>query len=330
MKIENTFAVDAPVERVWETLMDVERVTSCVPGAAVLAQLSDDAYQVGMKVRLGPVAMQYRGQVEVLERDEAGRRAVMRGRAKETRGQGTADATVELRLTEADGATRGTVEADVKLSGRAAAMGQGVIGDVAEAMVGQFASNLQALLSAGTVPDSTPSVDERSGETVAEAVDTAAGPSHQGVLRDVGPEGAPVERIAGDTDMTEGQRVEGPGSATTPQPAIAEPQPGAGVSGGAQSQAGARASDRVAAGPDRPRAPASWDTDEDEEAGLDGLALARTVVLGRLRDPGVLVAVLLAVAVLAYRLGRRGRGRGGYPVDDLERMAALIQRTTTP
>lgn len=359
MKLENTFAVDAPIDQVWAVLMDVQRVTGCVPGAAVLGQLSEDAYQVGMKVRLGPVSMQYRGQVEVLERDESAHRAVLRGRAKEARGQGTADATVQLRLAEADGGTRGTVEADVRLSGRAAAMGQGVIGDVADAMVGQFAGNLQTLLAGGDdATAGTGAVAARSGATVAEAVDTAAGPSHGGVLRDVRPGGAPVEEVGGDPAMTAGQVVQGPGSAGTGHPAPTEgPQPEAAVSGGAQSLPGARVSDRVAAGPDRPpapaagsegpsvpaagpdrpRAPAADRLDEGDAGGLDGLALARAVVLGRLRDPGVLAGVLLAVAVLAFRLGRRSRGPGrargsetAYHLDDLERLAALLDRLRTP
>jgi carbon monoxide dehydrogenase subunit G len=147
MQLDSTFSVVAPVDTVWNTLMDFERVAGCVPGAQILNKLSDDAYQVGMKVKLGPVSMQYRGQMNVIERDAAGHRAVFQGRAQETRGQGTAEATVTLQLTEADGATRGTVSAEVSLSGKAAAMGKGVISSVTDQMMALFAENLQAMVT---------------------------------------------------------------------------------------------------------------------------------------------------------------------------------------
>ncbi len=149
MKLDSTFTVTAPIEEVWKTLMDFEQVAGCVPGAQVLNKLSEDAYQVAMKVKLGPVTMQYKGQMEVVERDEREHRAVLKGQAKEARGQGTASATATLSLVEEAGLTRGTVAADVALSGRAAAMGQGVIGSVTDQMMTQFAGNLQAMLDAG-------------------------------------------------------------------------------------------------------------------------------------------------------------------------------------
>ena len=149
MQIDSTFSVVAPIDTVWETIMDFERVAGCVPGARILNKLSDDAYQVGMTVKLGPVNMQYKGLLNVIERNAAEHRAVLGGKAQETRGQGTAEATVTLQLTEeAGGTTRGTVNADLTLSGKAAAMGKGVIGSVTEQMMALFASNLQAMITA--------------------------------------------------------------------------------------------------------------------------------------------------------------------------------------
>ncbi|MHA7221972.1 SRPBCC family protein [Arthrobacter sp. RHLT1-20] len=148
MQIDSTFSVVAPIDRVWDTLMDFERVAGCVPGAQILNKLSDDAYQAGMTVKLGPVNMQYKGLLNVIERNAAEHRAVLGGKAQETRGQGTAAATVTLSLTEeAGGTTKGTVNADIALSGKAAAMGKGVIGSVTEQMMALFASNLQAMLA---------------------------------------------------------------------------------------------------------------------------------------------------------------------------------------
>jgi uncharacterized protein len=147
MQIDSAFSVVAPIDRVWDTLMDFQRVAGSVPGVQILNKLSDDAYQIGMKVKLGPVSMQYKGQMTVLERNVEEHRAVFQGRAQETRGQGTAEASVTLSLVEAEGSTHGTVSADLALSGKAAAMGKSVIGGVTEQMMGLFAANLQTLLA---------------------------------------------------------------------------------------------------------------------------------------------------------------------------------------
>jgi carbon monoxide dehydrogenase subunit G len=152
MQIDSTFSVVAPITQVWDTLMDFERVAGCLPGAKILNKLSEDAYQVGMTVKLGPVTMQYRGLLNVIERNAPEHRAVLGGKAQETRGQGTAEATVTLTLAEEGAATRGSVSADLALSGKAAAMGKGVIGSVTEQMMSLFAKNLQAMLEAGAPP----------------------------------------------------------------------------------------------------------------------------------------------------------------------------------
>ena len=146
MKFENTFEVEAPIDEVYATLLDVERVAPCVPGAEVIEKSGDDAYTIAIKVRVGPISMTYRGNVEIVERDDANHRAVMHARARETRGQGTADARVDLSLVEDGSKTKGTMVADVQLAGRAAAMGRGVIQDVSAKIVSTFSSNLEAML----------------------------------------------------------------------------------------------------------------------------------------------------------------------------------------
>jgi carbon monoxide dehydrogenase subunit G len=164
MQIDSTFSVVAPIDKVWDTLMDFERVAGCVPGAQILNKLSDDAYQVGMTVKLGPVNMQYRGLLNVIERNAEEHRAVLGGKAQETRGQGTAEATVTLVLAEEPGGvTKGTVTAGLTLSGKAAAMGKGVIGSVTEQMMALFAGNLQDMLA-----------EPAAGEAAAEEASTPA------------------------------------------------------------------------------------------------------------------------------------------------------------
>jgi carbon monoxide dehydrogenase subunit G len=148
MKFENGFVVRAPIDDVWATLMDVERVAPCMPGAEVLDRIGDDTYKVGVKVKVGPISMLYRGQVEIVERDDTTRQATMRAKAKEARGQGTADAQIHMSLIDQPDGTHATIETQVQLRGKAAAMGQGVIVDVAEKLVETFAANLAEMLVA--------------------------------------------------------------------------------------------------------------------------------------------------------------------------------------
>jgi uncharacterized protein len=149
MNFSNSFEVAAPIDRVWETMLDVERVAPAVPGAQVLEKTGDDAYKVGIKVKLGPMTMQYRGDMEIVERDDAAHRAVMRVRAKEARGQGTADASSTMELRGEDGRTAATIATEVRLSGRAASMGRGIVEDVSRRLVDQFAENLAEMVEGG-------------------------------------------------------------------------------------------------------------------------------------------------------------------------------------
>ena len=166
MKFENAFAVAAPIDEVYAALLDVERVAPCVPGAQVLERTGEDAYNVGIKVKVGPMSMTYRGSVEIIDRDAEAHRAVMSAKAKETRGQGTADARVQMELMPDDGATLGTINADVQLSGKAAAMGQGIINDVSARIVETFSQNLAAMLAErpGEVAEAPPAAEPAAGE----------------------------------------------------------------------------------------------------------------------------------------------------------------------
>jgi carbon monoxide dehydrogenase subunit G len=149
MRFENHFEVGAPIDEVWGAVLDVERVAPTVPGAQVLDRVGDDAYQVAIKVKVGPMSMTYRGEVEITERDELAHRAVMKARAKESRGQGTADADVTMSLVSRNGGTAATVTTDVQLSGKVATMGQGVLQDVSRRLVETFAANLATMLERG-------------------------------------------------------------------------------------------------------------------------------------------------------------------------------------
>jgi carbon monoxide dehydrogenase subunit G len=166
MELESSFSVVAPIDVVWKVLMDFDRVASAVPGAEILNRLSDDALQVGMKVKLGPVTLQYKGLVNIKEIDVSAHRAVFDGKAQETRGQGTVDGSATLALSETDGTTTGSVHAELSLSGKAASMGKSIINSVTEQMVGLFAKNLQAMVledigsgSGGAASENAPPAD---------------------------------------------------------------------------------------------------------------------------------------------------------------------------
>jgi carbon monoxide dehydrogenase subunit G len=181
---ENTFTVKAPIDEVYEALLDLERVAPAMPGAKVLEKSGDDSYKVSIKVKLGPVSMTYRGEVKIVEKDPEAHSAVLDVKAKEARGQGTATAKVVLSLVEEDGHARGTMKAHVQLAGKAAAMGRGVIEDVSARLVSTFANNLGEILEThepgGTAEESAAPAEkaadgkEPSGEEPAAAPKAAA------------------------------------------------------------------------------------------------------------------------------------------------------------
>ena len=140
--MENEFTVEAPVEQAWETLLDLERITPCLPGAA-LEEESGDEYKGTMTIRLGPVTQKYNGTVSFEETDEEARRAVLKADGKDARGQGTASATITSTLTEEEGGTKVHVETDMRLTGRAAQFGRGVQQEVATKLINQFAECLE-------------------------------------------------------------------------------------------------------------------------------------------------------------------------------------------
>jgi uncharacterized protein len=216
MEFDNTFSVAAPIDEVWTALLDVQRVAPCVPGAQVLEQTGENAYKVAIKVKLGPVSMTYRGGVEVVEQDDGAHRAVMSAKAKEARGQGTADATVELRLAEAGGRTAGTIHTDVAISGKAAAMGQGVIADVSARLIDTFAANLAAMLAAAPEAGVAP-------ET-ASAPEPAAGAAP-------GPGTAPAASVTATAALAAPQRA-APAAPPSPPPPAADGLPVLSILGG--------------------------------------------------------------------------------------------------
>jgi carbon monoxide dehydrogenase subunit G len=176
MEFENTFDVPAPIDEVYAALLDVQRVAPCVPGAEVLEQTGEDSYKVAIKVKVGPMSMKYTGDVDIVEKDEAAHRAVMRAKAREARGQGTVNSLVVMKLTGAEGRTTGEITTDVQLSGRVASMGRGIIQDVSARIVDQFSENLAEMLAGSAAPAAPAEAAAPSAAAPGVAAPSAAAP----------------------------------------------------------------------------------------------------------------------------------------------------------
>jgi uncharacterized protein len=146
MKLQNEFTVAAAVDRTWDTLLDVERVAACLPGASIEPVGEDGTYRGNMKLKVGPVTMAYSGTVRLADVDVDERVASFDARAKETKGTGTAAAVIRNRLQPQDGGTKVLVETELNVTGRPAQFGRGMMEDVASKMLGDFAGRLEQLI----------------------------------------------------------------------------------------------------------------------------------------------------------------------------------------
>jgi carbon monoxide dehydrogenase subunit G len=156
MRLEQSFTVQAPVERVWDALIDVPRVAPCLPGAEVSEVGEDGSYHGTFSVKLGPTTASYRGTLKLAELDEAARRATMSARGTDKRGQGGASATIVSTLVPDGDATRVDVDTDFTITGRLARFGRGgMIEDVSKRLLREFAACLQTTL-AGEAPAVAP------------------------------------------------------------------------------------------------------------------------------------------------------------------------------
>ena len=149
MKINNEFTVAAPIQQAWDTMLNLERIAPCLPGAAIQEEKEEGEYDGTMKVKIGPITANYKGTVKFEEVDEENHRAVLQATGRDARGQGTASATIVSTLQEEGEGTKVSVETDMKLTGRAAQFGRGIAQDVATKMLDQFASCLEEEITGG-------------------------------------------------------------------------------------------------------------------------------------------------------------------------------------
>src|SRR3954469_5970492 len=153
MEINNSFEVPLPPPDAWKVLMDIPRITPCMPGAELTGVVDKDTYNGKVSVKLGPVALTFAGQVKFTDIDEAAHKARVKAQGKDSKGRGGANANVDFHLEPTAAGTRVLVKTDLTLSGAVAQYGRasGLIQDVAQQLIGQFAQCLKAQLAASIV-----------------------------------------------------------------------------------------------------------------------------------------------------------------------------------
>ncbi|MGH3440313.1 MAG: SRPBCC family protein [Sciscionella sp.] len=157
MQLEHQFSVPAPLDVVWQAVIDPERVAPCMPGAT-LTEVNGAEFAGTVKVKLGPVSLLYKGTGEFLERDEAAHRVVIKASGKDSRGNGTAAATVTVTLTANGDQTDGAASSDVNVTGRPAQFGRGMISEVGGKILNAFVACLADKLGTEEpAPDAPPS-----------------------------------------------------------------------------------------------------------------------------------------------------------------------------
>ncbi|AKH86015.1 hypothetical protein AA958_31635 [Streptomyces sp. CNQ-509] len=162
MELRHEFTVPVPADEAWRALLDIERIAPCMPGAAV-ESFDGETVRGTVKVKVGPIALTYRGTASFREKDEAGRRMVLSANGKEARGTGTARATVTGELTETGGGTRVSVVTDLAVTGRPAQFGRGVLAEVGDRLVGRFAECLAGKLADGGAEVATDAATDADG-----------------------------------------------------------------------------------------------------------------------------------------------------------------------
>ena len=263
MRLTNELVVPASLDEVWAVLLDVARIAPCLPGASIEAGDGDE-YRGTMKVRLGPITSSFQGTIRIEEADESARRAVMSAKARDSRGQGTATATITSTMEPAeDAGTRITVDTDLRVTGPAASFGRGVMQDVSARLMGQFADCLAAEIGRSA----------QSAGAAATGADAGAGEA-EGQAPPEGSEGVPLA---------------GPLPPDVPEPPPTEE----GVRWPAG--AGTRDIDRPAAG-ERQQLP-----DRGDDEALDLGAIGREALVRRLAPVAAAAALLLLIAAVVRR-----------------------------
>jgi carbon monoxide dehydrogenase subunit G len=216
IELDNTFTVPVPPEQAWDVLLDVETIAPCMPGASVLS-VDGDEIQGQVKVKLGPLSLTYKGTAKFTEKDQESHTIAIEASGKETRGAGTASANVTATLKPGDtGAeTVVSIHTSLNVTGRPAQFGRSLLPEVSGKLIQQFATNLEAMITADTATTDSATADTGTAETVEPATDGAPAPQ-TGEEPAVAAANAPAESPAA---------VSAPVAAKPAAPVVKQPAP---------------------------------------------------------------------------------------------------------
>ena len=138
VELDHSFSTGKPTDYNWEAILDLDRLIPCVQGGTVVERTSPTAAKAEIKVKMGAMSMTFKGTVEVAEKDDAARRAVLRVKSKDTGGSGYANADVRFTLDNGGGA----INTKATINGKAASMGEGVVQSVLDALIKDFTTKL--------------------------------------------------------------------------------------------------------------------------------------------------------------------------------------------
>ncbi|HEY2577674.1 MAG TPA: DNA-directed RNA polymerase subunit alpha C-terminal domain-containing protein, partial [Streptosporangiaceae bacterium] len=200
IELEHSFAVPVPPEQAWDVLLDVARVAPCMPGATV-DEVDGDVVTGKIKVKVGPIALTYAGKATFTERDPVAHAVKVEAAGKETRGAGTASATVYATLEDDGGQTRVRVRTSLNVTGRPAQFGRGVMAEVGGRLIEKFSANLAEQLASDTGPPAAPAATETVDGRLSIPIQELSLPARSaGILKDEGIDtvGALVSRTQSD------------------------------------------------------------------------------------------------------------------------------------
>ena len=196
MDLNHQFTVNVPIAEAWVILTDLERIAPCLPGAQ-LTEVEGDTYRGQVKIKVGPILAQFKGQASFVSRDDVAHKASLKGEGRDTTGKGNASAVITAELTSVSPtSTTCTVHTDLTISGKVAQFGRGALADVSDKLLAQFSENLNQLIT-GAPSTSTPTTTAAApAATSAPAPAPAPAPSEQPAIRIINsPEVAPLDLL---------------------------------------------------------------------------------------------------------------------------------------
>ena len=193
-QIVNEFTVNRPIEEAWPIICDLERIAPCMPGAQ-LEEIEGEVYRGRVKVKLGPVNAQFKGQAEFVERNDDDHTAKLKGSGRDTQGRGNASADISAAAEAlSPTSTKCTVVADIHITGRVAQFGRNVMSDVSKKLIDQFANNLNTMLDEQGADEPAPEPAPAEAETEPSGDDgTTAAEEAPKVRKIEGPAAEPVD-----------------------------------------------------------------------------------------------------------------------------------------